>query len=148
MVKEKFFLSKNFLTGVLSSLFGALMLLAFKMEQDSYTLIIFSFLIILGIFMMASSISRTNLPQFSKFSPRELLFITSLFITPFLAKVIGFYISAYLEIVAISLIIAPKRNVKTIVKMLLFALVATTITYLIFTFGLRIRCPRGVLLLV
>jgi biotin transporter BioY len=67
-----------------------------------------------------------------------------LFINPIVAKTIGFYVSGFVEIFLISILILPEKNKKSILKTAIICLIAVIVAYLIFTVSLRIRCPRGV----
>ena len=147
MKQEKIFLEKNFIAGILATGFGSAMLLTTGMSRGLYPAVIFSLLTIFGMLTSISSIRKPTGSIVEKVSKREIFLILSLFINPVLAKFIGFYVAGFLEISIISLIIAPQRDRNSVMKILGFALAATLATYLIFTVGLRIRCPRGALLL-
>lgn len=147
MKVEKIFLEKNFIAGFLATSFGAAMLLTTGMERGLYPAVIFSLMTTFGVLTSISSIRKPAGNSIEKISKREILLILSLFINPLFAKLIGFYVAGFVEISAISLIAAPTRTKKDVAKILGFALAATLLTYLIFTVGLRIRCPRGALLL-
>lgn len=147
MNSEKIFFEKNLIAGILATSFGTAMLLTTGMERGLYPAVIFSLMTIFGLIVSIASIRKPAGNPVDKISKRELLLILSLFINPVFAKIIGFYVAGFVELSAISLITAPTRTKKDVVKILAFALAATLLTYLIFTVGLRIRCPRGVLLL-
>jgi hypothetical protein len=147
MGKEKIFLEKNIISSLLAIFFGVAMLTSTGMTRGIYPFLVFALMVGLGLLMGISAILKHPNNPVAKLSLKEILLILSLFITPVFAKILGFYTSSFLEICAISLLIAPKRDKKSIVKIVGFALVATFLTYVIFTLGLRIRCPRGALLL-
>ncbi len=145
---KKNFLEKNFIAGFIFFFFGGAMLLTTGMSRGAYPALIFILLVLFGAITMGSSIFKPAGSRIEATSKREVLFIASLFISPVLTGLVGFYVAGFLEIVTIMLIISPKRDKRTVLNILLFCAAAVVITYLIFTVGLRIRCPRGALLLI
>ncbi len=146
MKKEIFFLEKDFLSGFFAILFGFGMLLSTGTSKGLYPAGVFAFIGVFGLIVSVTAFLKKPNNWIEKISLKEIVLIAFLFITPFFAKTIGFYTAGFFEIVAISLLISPKHSKKNTLSILVFSLVVTIVTYGIFTMGLNIRCPRGVLL--
>lgn len=146
MKKGIIFLEKDFLSGLLATLFGFGMLFSTGMTKGIYPAGIFTLIGVFGLIVSITTVRKRPNNSIAKISLKELLLIIFLFITPVFAKVIGFYVAGFFEIAMISLLISPKHTKKNIIGILLASLLVTLVTYGIFTMGLNIRCPRGVLL--
>lgn len=146
MKKGIILLEKDFLSGFFAALFGFGMFLSVGTTKGLYPAGVFLLIGVFGLIVSVTAFLKRPNNRVAKVSVKELLLIAFLFITPFFAKIIGFYTAGFLEIVAISFLISPKQSKKNTLSILLFCLLATLITYGIFTLGLNIRCPRGALL--
>ena len=148
MEQKKKILEKEFIVGILAIAFS----FGFAMfEQKSlglYSITVFSLFTVLGVISILNSFRHQESNAISKMNFKEIILLVLLFITPLLAKIIGFYISGFVEIFLISLLILPVKDKKSVIKTLIFCLLAVVIAYLIFTVSLRIRCPRGIFNLI
>ena len=147
MDKKNIFLEKNMIAGLVAILFGTAMLYLSGMTQGVYPFLVFLCIILLGLVISISTVLMQAKNRVGKITIKEIFLIASLFITPVFSGVLGFYVSSFLAICVISILIAPKRDGKEIIMLLTYAILATVATYMIFTIGLNIRSPQGALLL-
>ena len=136
---------KNFLASILAIVFSFYMLVSTTKASSAYPYVIFSLMMAFGVLLLVTTVVKKNYSSVEAMSWKELLFIAVLLINPFFAKTIGFYVSAFIEVFVISIFISKQRTKKVILFLLLFSVLVTLFSYVIFTFGLRIRCPKGAL---
>ncbi len=148
MNSKKISLERDLVVGIIFSGLGIYMSISTGLEKGIYPFLIFLLLVLFGVLTVLQSLLKPANNLLEAVSLRELLLILSLFVSPALIGLLGFYTAGFLGIFIISLIISPNRELKTIVGLILFCLAVVVVTYLIFTVGLRIRCPRGALLLI
>lgn len=144
MEQKKKILEKEFIVGVLAIAFSLGFVIFDKKSLGLYSITVFSLFSVLGIISVMNSFRRQDTNAISTTNLKEIILLILLFINPIVAKIIGFYISGFIEIFLISLLILPEKNKKSIFKAAIFCFVAVVIAYLIFTVSLRIRCPRGI----
>ncbi len=138
-------LGKNFLAGSLAVVFSVILLATTKKVSSAYPYVVFTMMLAFGVVVLVETILKRDGDAVQKFTIGEIVLILFLIINPVLAKQIGFYLSAFLEISAISIFINPVKTKKNVLLSLVFCLVVVGLSYLLFTYGLRIRCPRGAL---
>jgi Tripartite tricarboxylate transporter TctB family. len=145
--KSKMF-GKNFIAGILSVSSGGLLLAVGTKSQNPYCRLVFLLLVVFGLLLVGTSLIKKNDQAADWIRIRELVLLVLLFVNPLFGKTLGFYITAFLEISLISLLIAKERTAKSVLKILLFSLVMAIVGYLIFSILLKIHCPRGAFSLV
>ncbi|MDY4609532.1 MAG: tripartite tricarboxylate transporter TctB family protein [Sphaerochaetaceae bacterium] len=138
-------IGKNFLAGTLAVIFSVILLATTKKVSSAYPYVVFVMMLAFGMIVLIESIVKRDGGAVRKFTFGEIVLILFLIINPVLAKLAGFYVSAFLEILAISIFINPVKTKKSILLSVVFCLVVVGLSYLLFTYGLRIRCPRGTL---
>jgi uncharacterized membrane protein (GlpM family) len=144
MEKKKKILDKEFIVGALAIAFSLGFVLLDKKSLGLYPITVFSLFTVLGLISILSSFKRQESNAIARTNLKEIILLLLLFINPIVAKTIGFYVSGFVEIFLISILILPEKNKKSILKTAIFCLIAVIVAYLIFTVSLRIRCPRGV----
>ncbi len=144
MEKKKKILDKEFIVGALAIAFSLGFVLLDKKSLGLYPITVFSLFTVLGLISILTSLKRQESNAIAKTNLKEIILLLLLFINPLVAKTIGFYISGFVEIFLISVLILPEKNKKSIFKAAVFCLIAVVIAYLIFTVSLRIRCPKGI----
>ncbi len=149
MEKEnKIVVGKNTVAGILAFIGGLSLLVYGKDRLNTYLVVVFSFMIGLGALLVVQSLVRRNDSRLDRVLIRELILIVLLFINPLFAKTLGFYITGYLEIILISLLIEKEMNAKVVVKTLLVCLAIAVLSFLVFSVVLKIHCPTGSLHLI
>jgi len=149
MEKEsKIVVGKNTVAGILSVLGGISLLVYGKDRLNTYLVVVFSFMVFLGALLVVLSFLRRNDNRLDRVLARELILIALLFINPLFGKLLGFYITGYLEIVLISLLIEKELDRRAVVKTLLVCLAIAILSYLVFSVVLKIHCPTGTFHLV
>ena len=145
MKKEKIFLEKNFLSGFLICCFGIWMAAVTRLTRGIYPMTVFVLMILIGAFLMVRTARGGPGNLLARVSWKEIVMILLLFISPLLAETLGFYCSAYLVIAGISWLIAPEKNGKTLVRVLLYSAVVAVGAFVVFTMLLKITTPTGIL---
>lgn len=145
MKKEKIFLDKSFLSGILICCFGGYMAAVTKTARGIYPLTVFVLMIVIGAFLMVGTIRSGPRGLLERISLKEMVLIALLFLNPLLAEKLGFYGSGYLVIAGVSWLIAPEKNAKTLTGVLVYSLVVAVAAYGVFTLLLKISTPAGIL---
>lgn len=145
MQKGKIFLEKNFIAGLLVFCFGVGMAVSARMKYGIYPLTVFVLMILIGGFVMVMTMRNRPGKLLERVSWKEIVYIALLFLSPLLAKHLGFYFSGYLVIAGVSWLIEPEKNGKTLAKTLIYSLVVTIAAYFVFTGMLKISTPVGIL---
>ena len=138
---------KNFISGLLGIAFSVAMLLVTSKASSAYPYAVFTLMLVFSVIVIAQSLRKKYGGAFEKFTLPEILFIVLLVINPLLANVIGFYVSSFIEVFFIYVLISG-HDKKNILHALIFSVILIAISYVIFTYGLRIRCPSGMLSLI
>ena len=146
MESKKLYFEKDFIVGIVIIAFGLFMLLNPGKSSSIYTVTVFSMLLLLGVVEIFQAIKSSVANTVEKITVRELVLIVLMLINPFFAKTIGFYLTGFLEILLISVMISTERNGKSLLRIIAFSLIVTIVTYLIFSVGLNIHCPGGILI--
>ena len=141
----EFLKDKNFLAAIIAIIFSFSMIVTTKSTSSPYPYVIFGLCLALGVLLLAQTLIRKNTSSVEMLTWKELLFMAILIINPLCAKLIGFYVSAFIEVFVISIFISSDKHWKTIGKLLLYSFLIVAFSYVLFTFGLRIRCPKGAL---
>ncbi|MDD7200539.1 MAG: tripartite tricarboxylate transporter TctB family protein [Sphaerochaetaceae bacterium] len=138
--------SKTFVGGTVS-LIVSLILLAQNTEPSSmYPWFVLGGMSLFSALTIVSSIrSSTNEPV-QRCGLKELLLMAVLFLNPIGMQIVGFWVTAFLEIFIFSLLVETDFTKKKVFSLVLFCLLCVVVSYCIFAIGLRIRCPRGMLL--
>ena len=139
---------KNFLVSFITIIFSLSMWITTSDASSSYPYIVFGLILGLGVILMVNVFYKQDLSSVTKLSRIELVFLIVLLINPLFAKYIGFYVTAFIELFVISIFFISERSFKEIAKVFVFSLVVVAVSYFVFKYGLRIRCPRGVLGLI
>ena len=71
--------------------------------------------------------------------------ILFLFINPLMAGTLGFYFAAFFVIAGISWRITPVKTGKALAGVLAYSLLVTVVAFAVFTVGLKIVTPSGIL---
>ena len=140
--KESFF-SRNFLAGVVGCIFSIFAIAYNHAPSSPYPGIVFSLMLFFSIFVLLQSVLFGKNDRCSGFGLAEIVLMMFLVINPASAKYFGFYATALIEILAIAIFINKDKSKKGIIVSILFSLILVAVSYVIFTYGLRIRCPRG-----
>lgn len=140
---KEILISKNFLAGIIGCIFSILAMLFNKEPSSPYPAIVFSLMLLMSVLVLIGSFMSSNSDRCKGFSWKELLLMAILFINPLLAKYFGFYVTVFIEILAITILINKDRSKKGIMISVIFSAVLVAVSYLAFTYGLRIRCPKG-----
>lgn len=148
MEQKKKILEKEFIVGFLAIAFSLGFAIFDNKSLGLYSTAVFSLFTVLGAISIINSFRHQESNNISVMNFKEIILLVLLFINPMVAKTIGFYISGFLEIFLISLLILPVKNTKSVIKAAVFCLLAVVVAYLIFTVSLRIRCPRGIFNLI
>ena len=138
MKKEKIFLKTSFLSGSLASCFGFCMAGMTGLSRGMYPMAVFVMIILIGLLLIG--IAVRDAPD--EKTPRMVLF---LFINPLMAGILGFYFAAFLVIAGISWLITPVKTGKAMAGVLGYSLLVTAGAFAVFTLGLKIVTPSGVL---
>ena len=136
--------SKNGLGGGLSILATLVLLSQNSAPSSTYPALVLGGMLLFSALTFLSAFRKEQDPA-RAFSVKELVLMAVLFFNPLCMKVVGFWVTAFVEIFVFSLIIETKRTRRQVLSILLFCLVCVVVSYCIFTIGLRIRCPRGIL---
>lgn len=120
------------------------MALVYKAEYGVYSLAVFVILAAMGVLLIARSLRKDG-GTVKKIPLKELAVIALLFITPLAGEFVGFYLSGFVSVCAISFLFSPPTSVKGALKTALYCLVAAVAVFLIFTELLRIATPSGIL---
>lgn len=142
--KRKIFLDNGFVAGVLSVLFGGGMALVHGAKYGVYSLAVFVVLAAMGVLLIVRSLRKES-GAVQKVPLKELAVIVLLFVTPLAGEFLGFYLSGFVSVCAISYLFSPPSSVKSALKTALYCLVAAVAVFLIFTELLRIATPGGIL---
>lgn len=145
MRKGKIFLEKNFISGFLVFCFGTGMAVSARMKYGIYPLTVFVLMVVIGGIVMAGAAGNRPHNLLAGISWKEMVYIGLLFLSPLLAKHLGFYFSGYLVIAGVSWLIEPEKNGRTLAKTLIYSLVVTVAAYAVFTGLLKISTPVGIL---
>lgn len=145
MKYEKIFLGNNFLSGFLICIFGISMAAVTGLTRGIYPLAVFVLMVFIGTLLMMGTIRGDYGNLLERISWKEILLILLLFINPILAERLGFYFSAYLVIAGVSWLIEPEKNRKVLVRVMIYSLLVTVFSYIVFTLFLKIITPTGIL---
>ncbi len=146
MKKRKIFLCKNLVAGVAGVVFGAVMFLASGARSGIYPKILFACMVFLGLCILAQISWKGQGARLGWVSAKEVLLILMLFVNPILGKALGFYTSGFLTLLGISAVIRRPDRVWAWGRMILYLLLVTAGTYLVFSVLLRIHTPEGIFL--
>ena len=135
--------SKNFLAGIIGCVFSILAMLFNKEPSSPYPGIVFSLMLFISVLVVFGSFMTNRSDKCAGFGWQELLLMAILVINPLFAKYFGFYVTAFIEILAITIFINKDKSKKGILISVIFSVVLVAVSYLAFTYGLRIRCPKG-----
>ena len=148
MKREKLVIGKNFVAGILGIAMGISLLIYGKARLNKYLVVVFGLMIVLGALLVYSSLLKRNDSRLDKVSIKEVALIVLLFINPLFGKILGFYVTAFIEIFLFSLLTEKGVNVKVLAKTALVSLIITVAAYVIFSVLLKIHCPTGSLHLI
>ena len=143
MKRGKVVIGKSFVAGLLGIAMGISLLIYGKSRLNNYLIIVFGLMIVLGVLLICSTLSKRNDSLLERISIKEIALILLLFINPLIGKVFGFYSTAFLEIFLFSLLTEKEIKLKVFLKTVLISLVITILAYVIFSFLLKIHCPTG-----
>lgn len=143
MKRGKVVIGKSFVAGLLGIAMGISLLIYGKSRLNNYLIIVFGLMIVLGVLLICSSLSKRNDSLLERISIKEIALILLLFINPLIGKAFGFYSTAFLEIFLFSLLTEKEIKLKVFLKTVLISLVITILAYVIFSFLLKIHCPTG-----
>ncbi len=143
MEKRKIFLYKNSVTGVAGVVFGAAMFLTSRAKSGIYPKILFACMVFLGLYILVEMSVKGQGMKLGRVSIKEVLLILLLFVNPVLGRVLGFYSSGFLTLLGISAITRRPDRMMAWGKMILYLLLVTMGTYLVFSVLLRIHTPKG-----
>ncbi|MCI8765564.1 MAG: tripartite tricarboxylate transporter TctB family protein [Lachnospiraceae bacterium] len=146
MKKRKIFLCKNLIAGVAGAAFGAVMFLTSGAKSGIYPKILFACMVFLGLYILAEMRVKGQGARLGGVSGKEALLILLLFVNPLLGKVLGFYSSGFLTLLGISAVVRRPHRLSDWGKMVLYLLLVTVGTYLVFSVLLRIHTPEGIFL--
>lgn len=146
MKERKNFLEKDFLTGVIVCCFGTGMAATTGFSKGVYPMVVFGLMSVIGVYLILDALRKNDSSCLERVSWKEMAMIAFLFLNPVFAKTLGFYLSGYLVIAGISWMIAPEKNGKALVKVLLYSLCVAAAAYVVFTLVLKIATPAGILL--
>lgn len=76
---------------------------------------------------------------------RVILTIVLSFIYYFGVKYVGFYVSSFLFIIVLSILLGKNKNMKEVIKVILLSLIVTSIIYLGFGVFLKVPTPKALL---
>lgn len=146
MKKRKIFLYKNLIVGVAGVMFGTVMLLTSGAKSGIYPKILFVCMMLLGIDILVELVWKGQGTRLGRVSIKEVLLILMLFVNPLLGKVLGFYTSGFLTLLGISAITRRPDRASEWGRLILYLLLVTAGTYLVFSVLLRIHTPEGLFL--
>ncbi len=144
MEKRKIFLEASFVSGVLAAAFGGGMALVYGTQYGVYPLAVYLILAAMGVLLIVSGLRKES-SRVKKIPLKELGVIALLFVNPLLGEFVGFYLSGFLSVCAISFLFTPPKSVKDALKTALYCLLAAVAVFLVFTKLLRINTPMGFL---
>ena len=136
-------ISKNFIAGIVGCFFSVFAMFYNKKPSSNYPAIVFWLMFLFGTLIFLESIFLGKNEKFFGFNWQELILMMMLVINPALGKYFGFYFTAFVEILAITIFVNKDKSKKGILVSVLFSIALIAVSYLIFTYGLRIRCPKG-----
>ncbi|MCC3383417.1 hypothetical protein D4758_05680 [Enterocloster citroniae] len=145
LIKEKKFLKTNFLSGVLACCFGLCMAGVTGLSRGIYPMTVFVLLILIGMVLLGSAARGAPDQPLSRIWWKEIVMILFLFINPLMAGTLGFYFSAFFVIAGISWLITPVKTGKALAGVLAYSLLVTVAAFAVFTVGLKIVTPSGIL---
>ena len=145
LIKEKKFLKTNFLSGVLACCFGLCMAGVTGLSRGIYPMTVFVLLILIGMVLLGSAARGAPDQPLSRIWWKEIVMILLLFINPLMAGTLGFYFAAFFVIAGISWLITPVKTGKALAGVLAYSLLVTVVAFAVFTVGLKIVTPSGIL---
>lgn len=111
-----------------------------------YPFLVLGGMLLFSVLTIVFSFSPNKEEPVQRYGLKELLLMVVLFLNPLGMQIIGFWVTAFLEIFIFSLLVETDFTKKKVFSILLFCLLCVVVSYCIFAIGLRIRCPRGKLL--
>ena len=145
MKKEKIFLKTSFLSGILASCFGFCMAGMTGLSRGMYPMAVFVMIILIGLLLMGIAVRGAPDEKSPRISWKEIVMVLFLFINPLMAGSLGFYFAAFLVIAGISWLITPVKTGKALAGVLGYSLLVTAGAFAVFTLGLKIVTPSGIL---
>jgi hypothetical protein len=146
MNERKIVCTKSLATGVFALVFGVAMVLSSGKVKGMYPRAVLIGLALLGMLEIVSHFKSHDGNAVGKIAFREIVVVLLLTINPLFAKSVGFYLTGFVEILAISLVFTGPKTVRRVLDNVFFALGTTAVGYLVFTLLLQINCPKGILL--
>ncbi len=136
-------LSKNFLAGAIGCIFSVFAMLYNSEPSSPYPGIVFALMLSISIVVLLQSVLSGKNERCSGFGLSEVILMVLLVVNPALAKYFGFYATAFIEVLAVTIFINRDKSKKGLLISVVFSIVLIAVSYAVFTYGLRIRCPRG-----
>ena len=115
MKKEKIFLKTSFLSGILASCFGFCMAGMTGLSRGMYPMAVFVMIILIGLLLMGIAVRGAPDEKSPRISWKEIVMVLFLFINPLMAGILG------------------------------YSLLVTAGAFAVFTLGLKIITPSGIL---
>ncbi len=134
--------SKNFWAGLIGCVFSVLVMMFNKNPSSAYPMIVSLLSLVFSLMVLFECLMGKN-DRCSGFGWQEIILMAVLVINPALGKYFGFYFTAFIEVLVILLFINKDRSKKGVITSIVFSIILVAVSYLIFTYGLRIRCPKG-----
>lgn len=138
--------SKNFVGGTISLILSLILFTQNTEPSSMYPFLVLGGMLLFSVLTIVFSFSPNKEEPVQRYGLKELLLMVVLFLNPLGMQIIGFWVTAFLEIFIFSLLVETDFTKKKVFSILLFCLLCVVVSYCIFAIGLRIRCPRGKLL--
>ena len=115
------------------------------LSRGIYPMTVFVLLILIGMVLLGSAARGAPDQPLSRIWWKEIVMILFLFINPLMAGTLGFYFAAFFVIAGISWLITPVKTGKALAGVLAYSLLVTVVAFAVFTVGLKIVTPSGIL---
>lgn len=146
LIKRKKFLETNVLSGILACCFGLYMAAVTGLSKGIYPMAVFVLMFLTGAFLIGSGVRGKPDALMNRIRWKEIAMVLLLLLHPLLAGELGFYTTAFLVITVISWMLTPKKTGKAFGFVLVYSLLVAAAAYAVFTLGLHIVTPPGILI--
>lgn len=141
---------KDFWTSLIIIGFGIFLFSQIHSEENIHEVfpkIVCGSMIAVGLLQLLSAlrVKTSESVNTFKISLLEIVFIIVLIATITLIDILGFYVSAMLCSVTLLLLLFRQRTIKVVLSSVLYSAVLLGVVYVVFTIGLKIKLPAGLL---